>query len=175
VQQLYSLLGAIIYGVEEEDTLEILIGKSLTEKVKTLAVAESCTGGKLAAQLTAIPGASAYFKGGIISYATSAKTSVLNIPKPLIEKHTVVSAEVAEAMAKSAQRLFNADFAVATTGNAGPAKGDADAEIGTVFIAIATPVSVFSEKFSFGNHRENVVTKAVNKALELLQKEIVKN
>jgi nicotinamide-nucleotide amidase len=86
----------------------------------------------------------------------------------------VVSAEVAESMAKNVQELLQTDFAIATTGNAGPTKGDSDADVGTVYIAIATPEEVQAHKFMMGNHRERIVQKTVNKAFELLQKEIVK-
>ena len=110
----------------------------------------------------------------MVSYATEAKIEVLKIDKTLINQFSVVSYQVAEAMATSALQLFNADYAIATTGNAGPTKGDADAEVGTVFIAIATKNKVFSEKFNFGNHRFKVINRAVNKALEMLQKEILK-
>ena len=96
------------------------------------------------------------------------------MPKELIEKHSVVSAEVATAMAVNVKSLLNSDFAVATTGNAGPTKGDSDAEVGTVFIAVATPKEVIVNKFMFGKQRFRIVQKAVNKAFELLQKEIVK-
>ena len=159
----------------QEESLEVLIAKELTEYNQTLATAESCTGGKIAEQITAISGASSYFKGSIVSYATEIKTDVLKVPEALITKHSVVSAEVAEVMAQNVLKLFKTDFAIATTGNAGPTKGDADAEVGTVFIAIATKDNVFSEKFTFGNHRIKVVNKAVNKAFEMLQKEILKN
>ena len=87
----------------------------------------------------------------------------------------MVSSQVAESMAQKAMQLFQSDFAVATTGNAGPRKGDSDAEVGTVFIAIATRTGVYSERFNFGNHRIKVINKAVNKALEMLLKEIFKN
>jgi nicotinamide-nucleotide amidase len=100
---------------------------------------------------------------------------VLSIPEKLITKHSVVSTQVAEAMAESVQQLFHTDYAIATTGNAGPSKGDSDAEVGTVCIAIATPSQVYSEKFHLGNHRVKVIQKAVNKAFELLHKEILKN
>ncbi len=129
----------------------------------------------IAKKITANAGASAYFKGGIVSYATETKTGVLNISEELIKKHSVVSREVAQAMAKAVQQLFKTDFAIAVTGNAGPTKGDSDAEIGTVLIAIATPTQVFSEEFHLGNHRTKVIHKAVNKAFEMLQKEISKN
>jgi len=164
----------IFVGFEEEMTIEKAIATRLTNIGKTIAVAESCTGGKLAEQLTMHPGASAFFKGSITSYATETKIEVLGVDEALITKYTVVSPEVAEAMARSVQNLFKTDYAIATTGNAGPSKGDSDAEIGTVCIAIATPDKVFSDTFYMGNHRIKVVNKAVNKALELLQKEIAK-
>jgi nicotinamide-nucleotide amidase len=92
----------------------------------------------------------------------------------MIDKHSVVSEEVAIAMATGVQKLLKSDFAIATTGNAGPTKGDSDAAVGTVFISIATPKRVFAEKFNMGNHRTRIVQKSVNKAFELLQKEILK-
>jgi len=163
-------------GFEEQDiSIQAIIGEKLTQLKKTLATAESCTGGKIAEQLTAISGASTYYKGSIVSYATQAKVNVLKVPKRIIEKYSVVSAEVAESMAKNVLELFQTDYAIATTGNAGPTKGDSDVEVGTVYIAIATKEKVFSEKFTFGNHRTKVVNKAVNKAFEMVYKEIFKN
>jgi nicotinamide-nucleotide amidase len=93
----------------------------------------------------------------------------------LIERHNVVSIPVAEAMAEQATKVFQTDYAVATTGIAGPTKGDGDDEVGTVCIAIATPSGVVSEKFLFGKVRERVIRKSVNKAFEMLLKEISKN
>ncbi|MGB7395322.1 MAG: competence/damage-inducible protein A [Pricia sp.] len=173
-EKLHPLIGDIIYGIEDEETIEEVVAKLLTKKGLTLATAESCTGGKIAQQLTAISGASAYFKGSVVSYATETKVEVLKVPRELIEKHSAVSAEVAEAMAANVQKLMKSDFAVATTGNAGPKKGDSDADIGTVFVALATPNRVFAEKFTMGNHRTRIVQKTVHKALEMLQKEILK-
>ncbi len=174
IKKLHPLIDDIFYGTDDDETLEEFVAKLLTAKQMTLATAESCTGGRIAQKITAMSGASAYFKGSIVSYATETKINVLNIPKALIEKHSVVSAEVAKAMAKNVKELLNSDFAVATTGNAGPTKGDSDADIGTVFIAIATPNEVFVDKFMMGNQRTRIVQKAVNKAFELLQKEILK-
>ncbi|RRO24041.1 competence/damage-inducible protein A [Flavobacteriaceae bacterium 14752] len=168
IEKLHDLIGDIIKGYEDENSIEENIAKSLTEKQLTLATAESCTGGRLAAKFTEIPGASAYFKGSIVSYATSAKHDVLDIPKDFIQKYSVVSPEITLEMAKRVQQMFKADIAIATTGNAGPTKGDSDAEIGTVFIALANHSEVVVEKFNFGNHRERVTQKAVNKALEML-------
>lgn len=174
INKLYPLIGDILYGLEDEETLEAVIGKLCTTKGLTLATAESFTGGKIAQQITAVPGASAYFKGSVVSYATAAKIEVLGVDETLVNKHSVVSQEVAEAMAKNVRNLFNVDFAIATTGNAGPTKGDSDVEVGTVFIAIASRKGVFAQRFIMGNHRERVVQKSVNKAFELLQKEILK-
>ncbi|GGK25069.1 CinA-like protein [Yeosuana aromativorans] len=164
------------YGFEDENgDVESIVAKQLTKLKQTVAVAESCTGGKVAERFTSHPGASNYFKGSVVSYATESKIDVLGIPKEVVETYSVVSAQVAEAMAKHVLGMFNSDFAIATTGNAGPTKGDSDAEIGTVFIAIATRNGVYSEKFMLGNHRSKVINKAVNKAFEMLLKEIFKN
>lgn len=173
-QKLPALIGDIMYGFEDEETIEAVVAKLFVEKEMTLATAESFTGGKIAEQITALPGASAYFKGSVISYATETKIDVLKVDEALVRKYSVVSAAVAEAMAANVKDLLRTDFAVATTGNAGPTKGDSDAEVGTVFIAIASPSGVFAEKFMMGNHRERIVQKSVNKAFELLQKEILK-
>lgn len=173
-QKLYSLIGDIIYGIEDEETLEEVVAKLFIAKKMTLATAESCTGGKIAEQITALSGASTYFKGSVVSYATETKINVLGVSKEIIDKYSVVSAEVAKSMAENVKKLLKTDFAIATTGNAGPTKGDSDAEIGTVFIAIASPDRVFVEKFNMGNHRERIVQKSVNKGFELLQKEILK-
>lgn len=164
----------IFVGFEEDESIEAIIGKQLIRLNKTIATAESCTGGKIAESITANTGASHYFKGSVVSYATEAKIDVLKVDEALINKFSVVSSEVAEAMATSVLKLFNVDYAIATTGNAGPTKGDADAEVGTVYIAIATKTKVYSEVFNFGNHRIKVINKAVNKAFEMLQKEILK-
>lgn len=160
---------------DEDDSIEAIIGKQLTKSGETVATAESCTGGKIAERFTANPGASAYFKGSVISYATDSKINILGVSKDDINKHSVVSGEVAEAMAQHVLELFKTDYAIATTGNAGPTKGDSDVEVGTVFIAIASKNSVYSEKFMLGNLRAKVINKGANKAFEMLLKEIFKN
>jgi nicotinamide-nucleotide amidase len=175
IQKLLPLIKDVFVGYEDENELEELIGKQLTSKRKTLATAESCTGGKIAEQLTSFSGASSFFKGSIVSYATESKIKVLGIDEALIEAHSVVSKQVAVEMAKQVQKMFDTDYAIATTGNAGPTKGDANVDVGTVIIAIASPTHIYAEKFHLGNHRVKVINKAVNKALEMLQKEILKN
>ena len=174
VKKLYRIIGEIIVGEEEEGPIEAQIGKLLFEKGLTLATAESFTGGRIAEQITAVPGASNYFKGSVVCYATAVKVKVLGVPQELIDAHSVVSEEVAKAMAKNVRKVLGADVAIATTGNAGPTKGDSDADVGTVFIAISGPKDTFALKFNMGNHRERVVKKSVNKAFELLYKEILK-
>ena len=175
VKSLDGIIHDIIVGFEEEDTIEVVLGRILKDKKLTVATAESCTGGKIAQLLTSVSGASAYFKGSVVSYATDAKINVLGISKDVIAQHSVVSKEVASAMALSVQKIMQADYAIATTGNAGPTKGDADAEVGTVCIALATPNGVIVEEFNFGQPREKVIDRAVIKSLEMLQKEILKN
>ncbi|NER12255.1 competence/damage-inducible protein A [Leptobacterium flavescens] len=174
VESLRQIIGDIIYGTENDHSIEFLIGSLLTEKGMTLATAESCTGGKIAERITAQAGASAYFKGSVVSYATEVKTNILGVPEAAIKEHSVVSARVAEEMAKNVRQLLKTDFAISTTGNAGPSKGESDAEVGTVFIGIASPEGIFSFEANMGNHREKVINKTANKAFELLQKEILK-
>ncbi len=170
---LVSIIPDVIYGTEDDEALESIIASLLTKDNKTLATAESFTGGKIANIMTAIPGASAYFKGSVVSYATEAKENVLKVSNAIIKEHSVVSKEVAKEMALAAKKMFNTDFAIATTGNAGPTKGDSNAEVGTVFIAIATPKKIVCEEFMMGSQRERVVEKSVNKAFEMLRKEIL--
>ena len=173
VEKLKLLIDDVIVGYDDDESLEKVLAKLLVSNNLTLAVAESCTGGKIAQSFTAMEGASRYFKGGLVPYDTVIKTTVLGVPKGLIEEYSVVSKEVAESMALQVAKRFESDFSIATTGNAGPAKGDSDAEVGTVFIAVATPTKVVSEKFVFSNHRVRTIGKAVNKSLEILQTEIL--
>lgn len=171
---IYDKIGELISGEEEEGVLEAVVGKLLLSKNKTIATAESFTGGKIAEQITSIPGASGYFVGGVVSYATRTKIDILKVPEALIEKHSVVSAEVASVMAENIRSLMNSDLGIATTGNAGPTKGDSDAPIGTVYIAISSDKGTRVEHFSMGNHRVRIVQKGVHKALEMLREEILK-
>ena len=175
VLSLSKIIGDIIVGFDGDETIEVILGRLLSDKKKTLATAESFTGGKIAQVITSVSGSSKYFKGSVVSYATETKIAVLGLSEKLIEEHSVVSFEVAKAMAIAVKKLMKTDYAIATTGNAGPTKGDGKAEIGTVFIAIATPDEVVVEEFDFGQPREKVIDRAVNKAFEMLQKEILKN
>ena len=175
VIKLSAIISDIIVGFEEDESIEFVLGKLLAQKKYTVSTAESCTGGKIAEIITSVSGSSNYFRGSIVSYATDIKVKMLEVKIATIEKFTVVSKEVAEEMAVGAQKVMQTDFAIATTGNAGPAKGEADVTLGTVCVAIATPKGVFSEQFNFGQPRQKVIDRAVNKGLEMLLKEILKN
>ena len=172
---LAAIISDIIVGYEEDETIEVMLAAALQKQGKTIATAESCSGGSIASLIAAVPGVSSCFKGSVVAYDTRIKTAVLGIPEAMIEEFSVVSATVAKAMALSVQKMMQSDYAIATTGNAGPSKGDSDAEIGTVFIALATPDEVIVEEFNFGQPREKVIDRTVYKSLEMLQKEIFKN
>jgi nicotinamide-nucleotide amidase len=174
VDSLDLIIHDIIVGFEEDETIEVVLGKILSKQNVTLSTAESCTGGKMAELMTSVPGASKYFKGSVVAYATEVKINVLGLSESLIQEYSVVSAEVAKAMALNVKSLLKTDYAIATTGNAGPKKGEASAEVGTVFIALATPSRVIVEEFNFGQPREKVIDRASVKGLEMLLKEISK-
>ena len=174
VESLTNIISDIIVGFDEDETIEVVIGRLLLQQGKTIATAESCSGGKIAQILSSVAGASNYFRGSVVSYATDTKVSVLGVASETIERFSVVSAEVAQEMALGVQKLMRSDYAIATTGNAGPSKGDSDADVGSVFIALATPNEVIVQDFNFGQPREKVIDRTTNKALEILQKEILK-
>ncbi|MDX5585894.1 MAG: competence/damage-inducible protein A [Aureibaculum sp.] len=174
-QELITHVKDIFIGFEENGSIEADIGKLLLKHKKTLATAESCTGGNIAQMITAVPGASQYFIGSVVSYNERIKTEVLGVLTSTIKKYSVVSAEVVKEMALGIKKLYKTDYAIAVTGNAGPTKDKTDTKVGVVFIGIATPNNVFIEEFNFGQPREKVIQKASVKSLELLRKELLKN
>lgn len=175
VAQLTPLIGHIITGFEDGETIEVTVGRLMKQKGFTLALAESCTGGRIAQMLTSVAGASAYFRGGVVSYSKEAKIEMLGVQPETISAHSVVSAAVAEEMALGARQRFGADYGIGVTGNAGPTVDDTGEEVGAVYIAIATSEGLVSERFSMGQPRAKVIERASVKALEMLQKEIFKN
>jgi nicotinamide-nucleotide amidase len=175
VTSLTKIIGDIIVGFDDDETIEVIVGSMLKTQNKTIATAESCTGGKIAQMLSSVAGASNYFMGSVVSYSKETKINVLGIDSQLIEEKGVVSAEVASAMALHIQKMMKTDYALATTGNAGPTSEPGKAEVGVVFIALATPNEVLVAEFNFGQPREKVIDRTANKALEILQKEILKN
>lgn len=175
INKLHLIIGDIIVGLEERESLEVLIQKLLVDNKQTLSTAESCTGGNIAKIITSVAGASQFFSGSVVTYSAKAKKEILKVQVKVIDKFSVVSAKVAEEMVINCKKLFDSDYAIATTGNAGPTTDKTDKTVGVVFIALATPNDIIIEEFNFGQPREKVINRASVKALEMLQKEIVKN
>jgi nicotinamide-nucleotide amidase len=138
-ERLAALLGDAVYSRREAETLEEVVGRLLAERGVTLATAESCTGGLLSERLTRIPGSSAYFVGGAVTYSDALKTRLLGVPEPTIAEHGAVSEPVARAMAEGVRRELGSDWGVAITGIAGPGGGSEEKPVGTVFLAWAGP------------------------------------
>jgi len=144
------------------------------EKAVSVSVAESCTAGLIASNITALPGSSSYFKGGIVAYQNEIKTKILGVSQSIIDEKTEVSAEVVKQMANSVLEKFDTDFAIATSGYAGPTGGINKNPIGTVFIAIASEQGVVVSRFVFSGNRQSVVNQASETALDLLYTKIKK-
>ena len=144
------------------------------EKKVSIATAESCTAGFLAAKITSIPGSSSFFKGGIIAYQNDIKIDHLGVSKSLIKEKTEVCAEVVQQMAQGVRNKFSADFSVATSGYAGPTGGSELNPIGTVFIAISSKEKTISKRFVFLGDRESIVSQSVISGAEFLV-EVLKN
>jgi nicotinamide-nucleotide amidase len=172
VGKLYRIIPELIYG-ENEDSLEMVIGKLLKAKGKMVCTAESCTGGEIAHKITSVPGSSQYFEGSVIAYSNNIKSQLLKVDKDLILKHGAVSEEVATELAYGARNLFKTDYAVATTGIAGPDGGSDSKPVGTVWIAVASRKGVITEKRVFGNERMTNITRFSLAALNLLRKQII--
>jgi nicotinamide-nucleotide amidase len=170
--ELRRRLGKFIYGVDQT-TLEAAVVQLLIQRGQTAACAESCTGGGLGARLTAVPGSSAAFLGGVISYSNEAKTNLLGVPVELLQTHGAVSAPVAEAMARGARERLGADYAVSITGVAGPDGGTAEKPVGLVYIGVATPERVFATENHFIGIREDVRRRSTQVALQLLREQLV--
>lgn len=175
VEQLKLLVKDIYVGEEENTSIERTLNELLSNSRQTLSLAESCSGGNISKMITSIPGASNFLKGALVAYSAEVKTNLLGVEEELINKHSVVSKEVAIEMALRCQKLFATDYAVSTTGNAGPSTDETDKMVGVVFIGIASPSGVYAEEFFFGKPRDKVIERASVKALELLRKEILKN
>ena len=156
----------------EGATLQEQVHNLLLESGKTLAVAESCTGGSISAKFTAMAGASAYFLCGVTAYANEAKRDLLGVDAALIERHGAVSEEVARAMAEGARRVSGADFAVATTGIAGPTGGSEQKPVGTVWFAVASERGTVAMMRNSGTDRGQVIDRATAYAIEFLRNHI---
>lgn len=158
-----------------KDTLESVVGRLLVAKQKTFATAESCTGGYISGLITSVPGASRYFRGCIVAYSNDIKTKFLGVDQVALEKHGAVSREVVELMAQGARKELGTDYAVATSGIAGPDGGTPEKPVGTVWVGVSSPVRTLAVKFQLGEHRERNIIRASLNALNLLRIEIAEN
>ena len=166
--ELRRLIPQYVVGYETASVQE-LVHRRLIESGRSLATAESCTGGTIAARFTALPGASAYFRCGVVAYANSAKEQLLGVDPQTLRRCGAVSEEVARQMAEGARRIAGADYAVATTGIAGPTGGSAEKPVGTVWIAVATPGGTAAVCRQCGTDRGQIVDRASAFAIGLLR------
>ena len=174
VVKLQELLGNDIYGYDD-DTLAGVIGKELIKADKTLSVAESCSGGYISHLITSIPGSSGYYKGGVCAYSNEIKKNLLNVKEDTLNRVGAVSKEVAIEMVKGVKAAMNTDYAISTTGIAGPDGGTEEKPVGTVWIAVAGTNKTIAKKFVFvGNNRERNILRSSQTALQLLRKLILK-
>jgi nicotinamide-nucleotide amidase len=163
-----EILGSFIYGTEEQ-MLEEVLGKLLTERKKTIAVAESCTGGLIGARITNVSGSSQYFERGVITYSNRAKNELLKIPAEVIEKHGAVSDVVAVLMAEGVRKMGGTDFGLSATGIAGPTGGTPQKPVGLVYIGFAHENDSFAERFIFGQDRRTNRQRAAQAALNIVR------
>jgi nicotinamide-nucleotide amidase len=162
-----------IYGVEDEE-LEQVLGRMLTERKLTIAVAESCTGGLIADKITDVSGSSNYFERAIISYSNQSKVESLKVRMELIETHGAVSNEVAKAMAEGVRQIAGTDIGISTTGIAGPTGGSPEKPVGLVWIGYSDKNETLAVKFNFGDDRRRVKERAAQAALELVRRRLLK-
>jgi len=172
VKKLYETIPEFIYG-ENEESLEMVIGKLLKAKNKNVSTAESCTGGEIAHMLTSVPGSSIYYKGSVVAYSNSVKTQLLGVHDFILDKHGAVSEQTVKEMAAGSRNLFKTDFAVATSGIAGPDGGTEAKPVGTVWIAVSSEKEIVCEKRVFGNDRITNIKRFSLAALNLLRKQII--
>ena len=160
---------------ETDEPLEVLLGRILTKRHQTIATAESCTGGKLAALLNKHSGSSVFYKGSVIAYSNEVKENVLKVNREYLDTYGAVSGQVVVSMAHGVKQLLNTDYAIATSGVAGPTGGTPEKPVGTVWIAVATHDKVYAECFHLGKLREQVTDRACLKALVMILQIIGKN
>ena len=169
IKNLREIIPEYIFGYDKE-TLAEVTGRMLLENGKTLALAESCTGGYISHLITAIAGSSEYYKGSVTSYSNEIKAQVLGVKRESLIKYGAVSEQVALEMVEGVKGLMNTDYAVATTGIAGPGGGTEDKPVGTVWIAIAGQSKTYAKKFIFvGDQRERNIIRSAQTALQMLR------
>jgi nicotinamide-nucleotide amidase len=167
---LRSILGEYLYSEDPHETLAAAVGHALERRGETLATAESCTGGLLGKLMTDVPGSSAWYQGGFVTYSNELKQQLLNVPRALLAEHGAVSAEVAAAMAAAARRITGTTYGVSLTGIAGPTGGTAEKPVGLVFVALSTADGVRVRRFQFGKDRHFNREIASQRAIDLVRR-----
>ncbi|MFN5544761.1 MAG: competence/damage-inducible protein A [Bacteroidota bacterium] len=172
INLLYTLAGEYIYG-EENDSLQQAVGKLLLEHKQTLCTAESCTGGYLAHLITSVPGSSAYYNGSIISYANEIKVNELGVDPQILATDGAVSEACVRQMAEAAREKLNTDYAIATSGIAGPSGGSDEKPVGTVWIAVSNAQQTVAKQFNMGDSRERTILRTALQGLFMLRSMIL--
>lgn len=172
IKELQKIIADEIFGFEN-DTLEEIVGKLLKKSGKTLSTAESCTGGTIAKMITSIPGSSNYYIGSVVAYSNKIKEKILRVKHQTLIDNGAVSEDVVKEMAIGVKNKFNTDFAIATSGIAGPGGAVEGKPVGTTWIAIASPNDCVAQKFLFGEHRGRNIRKAALTALNMLRKRLI--
>lgn len=171
--KLYNLIPDAIYA-EDEVTLEEKIGLLLNDNKLTLSTAESCTGGRIASLVTSVPGSSAWFRGSVVAYSNDIKVNILGVNEETLERFGAVSRETAEEMARGIRRITGTDFSVSATGIAGPSGGSPDKPVGTVWIAVDSPLGTVANMFRFADDRNVNISRSSYTALDMLRKQIIR-
>ncbi|MCF6333977.1 MAG: competence/damage-inducible protein A [Draconibacterium sp.] len=174
IQKLQKIIPESIFGFDSETMAEV-IGRMLKSKGKKLAVAESCTGGYISHLITSVAGSSEYFNGSVTAYSNQIKEKILDVKKETLSEFGAVSEQVAKEMALGAKQVLNADYAISTTGIAGPTGGTDEKPVGTVWIAVAGENKAFAEKFVFGFNRERNILRSSQTALQILRRVILED
>ncbi|AMS26077.1 damage-inducible protein CinA [Bacteroidetes bacterium UKL13-3] len=169
IANLYERIGEYIFG-EEDDSLQKVVGILLKGKEKTLATAESCTGGYLAHLITSVPGSSNYYQGSVISYANEIKINELNVSPETLKTVGAVSEDCVKQMAEGVRKKLNTDYAISTSGIAGPDGGSAEKPIGTVWIAVSSKTQTIAQQFNMGDNRERTIHRTALQGLDMLRK-----
>jgi len=173
-QRLLALIPELVYGFDD-DRLETVVGNQLRKMGRTLSTAESCTGGMVAHLITSISGSSEYFLGSVVSYANEVKMEMLGVKEETLSRVGAVSEEVVRQMAEGVRLRLKTDYAISTSGIAGPTGGSEEKPVGTVWIAVAGPNGTTAKRFQFGHIRERNIEISAYNALNMLRKELLKD
>lgn len=172
VEKIKQILGVYIFGINEE-SLEMALGNILREKKLTITTAESCTGGNIARKITSVAGSSDYFSGSLVAYSNKVKAKHLGVDQQILDEFGAVSEACVISMAKGAQKLFEADCAIAVSGIAGPGGATPTKPVGTIWVAIANGATVYTKKLQLGTNRLQNITRTTNIALNLMRLSLI--